>query len=168
LAPEPTIEPGWFHHASGIHGVSHARRVLTHARAIAEQVELTPFEREAVLQAAAWHDIGRTHDGRDRTHGRKSVTKVMDLELHQGRERELLDLAFFAMEYHAMWDQVGERRGLLRADSEVALRVLWVLKDADGLDRVRLGPRGLDPGQLRFECSRGMVERAWELYRELP
>lgn len=162
------IDPNWFHHASGIHGVSHARRVLTHAHAISEQVDLVPLEREAVLQAAAWHDIGRTHDGRDRTHGRKSVTKVQDLRLHQGHDRELLDLAFFAMEYHAMADHVGERRGLLRADSEVALRVLWVLKDADGLDRVRLGRWGLDPEQLRFECSRGMVERAWDLYRELP
>jgi len=162
------IDPNWFHHAPGIHGVSHTQRVLTHARAIAEQVELTPLERQAVLQAAAWHDIGRTHDGRDWTHGMKSVTKVLDLRLHERHERELLDLAFFAMEYHAMWDHVGERRAILRADSVVALRVLRVLKDADGLDRVRLGPRGLDPEQLRFECSRGMVERAWELYRELP
>ncbi len=41
-----------------------------------------------------------------------------------------------------------------------------VLKDADGLDRVRLGD--LDPSYLRYEVSRESVDRAWELLREIP
>ena len=51
-------------------------------------------------------------------------------------------------------------------DSEAVLRVFRVLKDADALDRVRLGD--LDPSYLRFEVSRESVERAWELLREIP
>ncbi len=132
----PEIDPSWFRDAQGIHGVPHAARVLTHAISIAEEVDLAPLEREAVLQATAWHDIGRTHDGWDWTHGMKSVNKMLDLELHEGHERELLDLSFFAMEYHAMWDHVGEKRAALRSASNSALRVL---KDADGPDRVRIG-----------------------------
>ncbi len=38
-----------------------------------------------------------------------------------------------------------------------------VLKDADALDRVRLGRYDLDVGQLRFPESVQRVDRAWEL-----
>ena len=51
-------------------------------------------------------------------------------------------------------------------DFEGVLRVFRVLKDADALDRVRLGD--LDPSYLRYEVSRESVDRAWELLREIP
>lgn len=51
-------------------------------------------------------------------------------------------------------------------DPEAALRVFRVLKDADGLDRVRLGD--LDPSFFRYDVARERVDRAWELLRELP
>ena len=75
----------------------------------------------------------------------------------------MLDLAFFAMEHHSMWDRVGDARAAVRPDAASAQRVLWVLKDADGLDRVRLG--GLDPTQLRLVCSRARVNLAYDLRR---
>ncbi len=40
---------------------------------------------------------------------------------------------------------------------------LKVFKDADGLDRVRVGL--LDPSYLRTEEARGMVNVAWGFYR---
>ena len=46
-------------------------------------------------------------------------------------------------------------------DPEAALRVFRVLKDADALDRVRLGD--LDVSYLRFPESVQRVDRAWEL-----
>ena len=55
------------------------------------------------------------------------------------------------------------------ADPQQALRVLWVLKDADGLDRVRLEPHdGLNPKKLRFECSKRMQAEARETFRVIP
>jgi hypothetical protein len=39
------------------------------------------------------------------------------------------------------------------------------LKDADALDRVRFGPRGLDPTLLRFKESHARIERALGLVR---
>jgi hypothetical protein len=41
-----------------------------------------------------------------------------------------------------------------------------VLKDADGLDRVRIAD--LDPGRLRHPISRDRVAEAWELLAEMP
>jgi hypothetical protein len=41
--------------------------------------------------------------------------------------------------------------------------VLWYLKDADGLDRARLGD--LDPGYLRHPEARELVKGAKRLFR---
>ena len=40
---------------------------------------------------------------------------------------------------------------------------LICLKDADGLDRVRISD--LDPNLLRTEFAKGLVDQAWDLYR---
>ena len=162
---EDEIIREWFQSADGIHGVGHTRRVIVHADALAAEVGLGTLEASAVHKAALWHDIGRSHNGVDWTHGMASVTKVMELGLHDGVPPTVLDLAFFAMEHHSMWDRVGDGRAAVRSDAAAAQRVLWVLKDADGLDRVRLGD--LDPGQLRLTCSRARVELAEELLHRM-
>ncbi len=46
------------------------------------------------------------------------------------------------------------------------LRALWLLKDADGLDRVRI--YDLDPEQLRYEESARLVDGAWQLLKDMP
>jgi HD superfamily phosphodiesterase len=151
----------WFQNVDGLHGVGHARRVVVHADALAVEIGLCLLEATAVHKAALWHDIGRTHDGVDWTHGMASVAKVLDLGLGEGIRPGVLDLAFFAMEHHSMDDRVGEARAAVRPDATAARRVLWVLKDADGLDRIRLGD--LDAARLRLECSRARVGAAEEL-----
>ena len=45
---------------------------------------------------------------------------------------------------------------------------LTVLKDADGLDRVRLGPSGFDSSYLRTAEAGRLVDYAGELYRQAP
>jgi hypothetical protein len=155
------IPPEWFACAQGVHGVGHTRRVLVHAQALATEIGLSLLEATAVAKAAQWHDIGRVHEGVDWTHGMLSVSKVLQLHLHEGITPGVLDLAFFAMEHHSMPDRIGDARAAVRSDAAAAQRVLWVMKDADGLDRVRLGD--LDPARLRLACSRGRVDLAWEL-----
>ena len=45
------------------------------------------------------------------------------------------------------------------------LRVLWTLKDADGLDRVRI--HDLDVTRLRSEAAQVREAEAWRLYEEV-
>jgi hypothetical protein len=46
-----------------------------------------------------------------------------------------------------------------------ALPLLWLLKDADALDRVRLGGEdAVDPAYLRHPAAAGFIDFAWELY----
>jgi HD superfamily phosphodiesterase len=162
------LDPQWFEHPSTIHGLSHTRRVLIHAHAIAGSVGLEPAEFEALVHAVAWHDIGRTHDGHDPEHGAKSVARIARLGLARGIHRQILARVLFAIELHSTHDEAAVERAAALDDAERRsfLRVIWTLKDADGLDRVRI--HDLDPSQLRFPVSRERVELAWKLLEEMP
>jgi HD superfamily phosphodiesterase len=151
----------------GIHGLGHTRRVLIHATELSATLGLAPDEVEAVAWAALWHDIGRTHDGADYYHGAKSAGKVLGLELHRPLDPTVLDLALFAITHHCGSEEHAERAASSRhtADSDSTLRVFRLLKDADGLDRVRLGD--LDVSYLRFPESKERLARAWELLRTI-
>lgn len=167
----PRPDPAWFIRSSGhradgtIHGVRHARRVGVHALELAAELGATPEEREALRLAALWHDIGRECDGGDYFHGARSAGKVLGLGLHHGVERDVLDLALFAITYHPAPDGRGELAAQEQAEPRAALRVLRILKDADALDRVRFGPGHLKLHLLRFPESRCRIDRAFELVR---
>jgi hypothetical protein len=165
------LDPGWFEHPSSIHGISHVRRVLIHAQAIAAARDVDPDWFESLVLAAAWHDIGRTHDGREPEHGPNSVARAKALGLGDGVDPLILARTHFAMEWHSVPDENALGHALTvdpkaRPEIGTMLRVLWLLKDADGLDRVRI--EDLDPGQLRYEESLEFVDRAWDLLREMP
>ena len=160
------LEPRWFKRPESIHGLSHTRRVLIHCCAIAASVALDPDEFESLALAVAWHDIGRTHDGRDPEHGAKSVVRAKELGLSEGVDPRILARVLFAVELHSINDETVLERPTPASDSESKFRVLWVLKDADGLDRVRI--YDLDSRRLRYPISRDRVDKAWELLDQLP
>ena len=160
------IEPRWFKRPESVHGLSHTRRVLIHCSAIAASVGLEPDEFESLVLAVSWHDIGRTHDGHDTEHGAKSVARIEELGLARDVDPQVLDRVLFAVELHSINDETVLERPGPRSDGESMFRVLWVLKDADGLDRVRI--YDLDPRRLRYPISRDRVEEAWELLAQLP
>lgn len=162
------LEPWWFERPKSIHGISHTRRVLIHAAAIAPSAGLDPAEFEALVRAVSWHDIGRTHDGCDQLHGAKSVTRIECLELAAGLDAQIRDRVFFTVELHSISDgaAVARAAALPDRDRDSYLRVHWVLKDADGLDRVRIDD--LDTAQLRHPAARERAGLAWKLLAELP
>ena len=175
----------WFIRPAGIHGLTHTRRVLIHAVAIAESVALEPAEFESLVRAVAWHDIGRTHDGWERDHGAKSVARIKELDLACDVAPEVLAPLLFAIEWHSTDDELAVEaaarvpEAMRPADPQPKaeapgqghardsrLRVLWVLKDADGLDRVRI--HDLDVSKLRSETARAREAEAWRLLKEMP
>ena len=169
----PTVPASWFDRpdgssgAHGIHGTAHTLRVWTHAQEIAGALEMADWQVEALHYAALWHDIGRTHDGADYYHGAKSAGKVQGLGLHVGIDPQVRDTALYAITHHCGSEEHGRSAASWLPDPDGALQVFLVLKDADGLDRVRLGRHDLDVGQLRFEVSKGRVARAWELLEQV-
>jgi len=158
----------WFARESGLHGVRHTQRVHIHAQRLVRDLDWPEHDARVVLEAALWHDIGRVNDGWDPRHGALSAERVAD----RGLDAELPEadalIARFAIRCHSRSDGHGERRAIDESDPERALGVLWLLKDADALDRVRLAPPGqgayeIDSTTLRHTCTIEMVEFAEEL-----
>jgi len=128
-------------------------RVFILQELICDQLEAQGMavNRQATRWAAATHDVGRVDDGTDLDHGRRSA-QWMKENLAQVMSPETLDLATYAVHWHVPSD----------SEAPVMTAELMVLKDADGLDRVRLGD--LDEAYLRTDAAKGLVEIAHELY----
>jgi hypothetical protein len=151
-------DPAWFaHDPNGVHGVAHAARVLVWAERIADRVaEPAAMRREELRWAAVCHDVERWDDGIDPQHGDCSAVWVLAnlLRVRPGLT-DGVDLGFVAE--LCRWHQPSDR------DAARLTLELMILKDADGLDRARLGD--LDPSRLRLASSLGLVEAAERLCR---
>ena len=164
------VPADWFPHFSRLHGVSHTQRVHIHARRLIRTLRWPEADANVVLSAALWHDIGRVDDGRDPQHGARGAARVEQLGLHASLPEADARLALFAIRYHCRSDRRGALRAAGQDDPEGALRILWLLKDADALDRVRLGDGAweVDSTTLRHGCTVEMVDFAEELLEALP
>lgn len=167
----PRLSATWFTRPHGVdgsrgtHGIAHALRVYLHADAIAERLDLPTWQREAVRFAAMWHDIGRTDDEVDYYHGAKSAGKVVGMGLHAEVHHAIVDAALYAVTHHSGSELHAEKGAAWTHDPQAALVVFRVLKDADALDRVRLGD--LNDRYLRLAPSRERVSVAYELLRQI-
>jgi hypothetical protein len=135
---------------SHLHGLGHTARVMAWACVLTRQTEWF----EPVVWAAACHDLRRRDDGADPRHGFRAGAWVRrHLARLVRRPPADLELVASACDWHVCPDR--------RAEWDHP--VLWYLKDADGLDRARLGD--LDPGYLRHPEAREFVKAAKRLFR---
>ena len=156
LVPPPEL----FQHPSTLHGQAHVGRVLVHAFRLVAATGL--LEETPRLWAAVYlHDIARRHDGHCTRHGGDAwarlatLPEVVALFERGGVQADDLPAIQAAVTMHSQGEPGVEHphRGLIR-----------LLKDADGLDRVRLGD--LDSDYLRHAEARGMIRFAERLYRD--
>lgn len=131
-----------------IHGMDHCERVLRFALMIAEAKGLSQAQKDTLATAAVFHDSRRMSDGRDRNHGRRAAE-------YYRKFCERADMEFDPVCYEIIaWHDRHDEDGVFAVDfacSDRADAVLLyqIFKDADGLDRVRFGPRGVDLNRLR-------------------
>lgn len=145
---------------SEVHGRSHIHRTLLYAALIAWQEGLAEADVRQYFHAASYHDVGRTFDGYDLYHGARSAQRLEELTGQTGEE--LLELQA-AVSAHSRPDQ--EMESILRSfqpeDYARTLELTRLLKDADNLDRVRLGD--LQSKFLRHDGAKAIEEFAWRL-----
>jgi hypothetical protein len=157
LVPTPEL----FTHASTLHGQAHVSRVMVHAFRL---LDATGWEEEAPrLWAAVYlHDIARTHDGRCFRHGGDAMKKferlphLRELFARGGVQESDYASIHTAVVHHSLPNELDRDHPHWRLTS--------LLKDADGLDRVRLGD--LDPNYLRNPQAREMIAFAEALFQE--
>ncbi len=145
----------------GLHGVTHIERVCFLGLLLCNELDLSEDDARLVLTAGAFHDIGRLDECEDEEHGLRSAKAV---HRYVPCQEEDLKIVEAAIEGHSVSDSkmlaIIDKHGI--ADVSRAERIAKVLKDADGLDRVRTGD--LDPEYLRFKESHGLIGFANQLF----
>ena len=144
----------WLSHDSELHGVDHMARVFILQELICNKLEGggVSISREATRWAAMAHDIGRVDDGVDLLHGERSAEWIQK-NLSDQMSPEMLDTVTYIVHWHVPPD----------SKAPVMTTELKVIKDADALDRVRLGD--LDVSYLRTDAALELVELAEALYQ---
>lgn len=153
--------PEMFTHRSHVHGQAHVARVMVHAMRLVEATG----RRDLAVQvwgAVYLHDVARTHDGACAWHGMDAIRKWREsavlrrvlgergLEWH--RERGVHQAVILHCQSPSLEPGPGHPDHALVA----------LVKDADALDRVRLGDLNVD--MLRFPEARAMVGFAQALH----
>lgn len=153
-------QPDWYYHLShsggDIHGISHAARVLVWADQIGRWMleQGVAVDLEVVRWSASFHDVRRMNDGPDLGHGERAAQwiKSQAAQLPFALDQHQLGCLCYCCRWHVPDD--------VKAPEMTA--ELKCLKDADGLDRVRLFD--LNVNYLRTPYAKGLVGQAKALF----
>lgn len=142
-----------FNHAeSEIHTKLHTARVLLYALLLAEKILPNDTKAKEILaHASLFHDTRRNDDGLDTGHGARAA-------IHYKVYCDKIRIAYHPtsaviIKYHDLDDELGKIAMAKMSDSEYVKKLYAIFKDADALDRYRLGSDGLDPKFLRYQES---------------
>ena len=151
---------------SDYHGPGHIGRVMLLGAIIAMQQRFTARETELLLIACAYHDIGRINDYRDEHHGRRAADMLPEIP-GLGVTADELTCIQAAVATHSTDDEkidaFAGAYGVAAETGALCRRLCKGLKDADNLDRVRIGD--LDTRHLRFPESKRMKPTAEAICR---
>lgn len=151
--------PDHFEHQSLLHGIKHTYRVMCHVLFLGRAIN-RDRETKLAFCAAFIHDMSRLHDGFCTMHGlRASEDKLpvfKEFFLSQGVNLYEIEEIKTAVRNHSEGFELPEDHPFRKTCS--------LLKDADALDRIRLGEKNLDPSYLRFAITPQLVPYAKELY----
>jgi len=159
LATQFTLKDEYFDYPSHLHGIGHTYRVMTHSLILGNILKLER-ETKLVLCCAFIHDMARKHDGKCFQHGawasEHKFPKFLPLFKSLGIAESDSEEIKTAVTWHSLSAEIEAKNPYRKT---VAL-----LKDADALDRIRLGD--LNKERLRFAETGGLVDYAEKLYYE--
>ncbi len=149
---------------SEIHGIGHVTRVLVLSEILARlynvmqrtngnhAVDLAPVRRAAMA-----HDYGRVNDGYDPEHGTRSSVFYLDTLAVSDVAGVDHELVAYSITWHVPFDD----------EAPYMTPELQILKDADGLDRVRVAHigQGTRPDLLRTAHAPFLITTAEYLFR---
>lgn len=141
------------------HTKAHSARVLILALVMGHQKGLSDEEMNALGMAAIFHDSRRLDDGIDKGHGSRAAAYYKDYCREHNLPYEAV--TYYITYYHDQDDSLGMSEIAKSPSlSERALLLYQIFKDADALDRFRLGADALDVNMLRTEEAYKFVEFA--------
>jgi len=154
------LSQDYFDISSSLHGIHHTCRVMCHCLILGDMLKLERETRLALCSAYI-HDMARKHDGCCHMHGTWAAENKLPLFKHlflsAGVARKDFDEITVSVSNHSLPEELPE--------DHRAYMTTAILKDADALDRIRLGETNLDMKFLRFNESRKLIAFSRELYR---
>jgi len=153
------LEKEYFDNDSFLHGKNHTYRVMCLVLYIGSAAGL---ERDVLLGlcAAFIHDFARKHDGYCDQHGLWAVQyklpEFISLFKKVGVSQKEIEIIGSAVNNHSELQEIENDHDAYKATA--------LLKDADALDRIRLGEYNLNEDFLRFPESIGLITFAKQLY----
>ena len=155
------LKPGHFDHESRLHGINHTYRVMCHTLILGQALNLKREMRLAFCSAFI-HDMSRKHDGFCTMHGlwasERKLPVFAEFFISQGISEYELEEIRTAVRNHSENFEIEKQNPFRKTAA--------LLKDADALDRVRLGRGNLDPAFLRFEPSISILPFSQELFQQ--
>ena len=162
-----SIEPKRLY-KSHFHGLYHSEKVTFFAYLISKSIGLNEVDEEILFDATRYHDIGRTNDCEDTTHGLTSTLRLSFLEekpIYQDPTN--LKLLKAIIEGHSLDDNrkklIFDIHDLEEQEYERYEQLYNILKDADALDRLRFNTMMkcvLDANFLRLSISKKLIDTA--------
>lgn len=140
-----------------LHGINHVVRVLFHAYAIMTLENVKEEDKKLIIEAVKLHDIGRMQDGEDLEHGNQSAIKARDILANKGLSKEEIEEICFIIKEHSLPKNKNEEdiKNLPEDLQKKYQYHLDIVKDADKLDRVRIGD--LDFNRLAIDSSKRLI-----------
>ncbi len=130
---------------SECHGQDHVERVILLGAVLAWKEQFTDVQTDMLLAACSYHDIGRINDGHDDEQLR-SAQKMRTEELLEDFPmipEEDYAIVYAAVASHSVYDENQAEIAALFCISDEQMKdfvkIASLLKNADKLDRVRLG-----------------------------
>lgn len=149
----------YFDFHSSLHGADHTYRVMCNSLVLGKKLKLWRESRLA-LCAAFIHDMARKHDGKCTMHGawaaEEKLPLFQDLFLSIGVMPSEIEEIRAAVTNHSLPEELPSFHDFYVTTA--------ILKDADALDRIRLGDSNLKPDFLRFGESRELIPVSERLY----
>ena len=149
---------------SNIHGINHNIRVCFFAFVISSFENISISDFKIIMEACKYHDIGRINDFEDREHGKRSSEMIIFLK--DKYIEEDINCLKTIIACHSMNDSEFESIAIQNGidDIDRCKKMYEILKDSDGLDRVRLEYPVIKVNYLRTRIAKRMILFAYNLF----
>ncbi len=152
-----------FLYKSDKHGKMHNFRVSLFAVYISDELKLSEEDTKLVLYAAMYHDIGRRNDLEDLSHGALGANLIDKLRLPiKSDDLKILKCVIAAHSLSDLNYQDVEQKYCIQ-EKKRCRQIYQILKDADALDRVRLGQPYIKRDYLRTNIAEHLILTAYQL-----
>ncbi|WP_276876521.1 hypothetical protein [Anaerococcus hydrogenalis] len=148
---------------SRIHGQGHIERVILLSLLLSFYYKLNKNDTDILRYAASLHDTKRVDDSYDTEHGYRAALYSIDYAKIDEKDKNILQ-AVLATHSRSDKDMDKTIEEFFVKDMDRARYLSKLFKDADALDRVRLGD--LDQKYLRNDFSHDLVDFSNKLFEK--